>query len=299
MLVERGLLDLDRPVSAYWPEFGAHGKGAITVAQVLSHRAGLPFVPAELTTAEVLNDQVVAEHLAAMRPVWVPGAAFGYHALTVGAMASELTARITGATIAEFFDSEVRCPRGLEAWFHTPEEIEPRVAPVVFPEAQADANPTPGLADAVYANLGGSPSRLDIIANTRDGHTAGLAAASAVASARGLAGAYGAALWDDGYGRLFGDDTRRAMTQIRSDGLDITTGSVLRFGALFMLPWRERPFASWQAFGHDGAADALAFADPEVGLAFGYTTDRPWSGQDPRRPDALARLALRIARDSA
>lgn len=42
MLVERGKLDYDAPVADYWPEFAANGKGAFTVAEALSHQAGLP-----------------------------------------------------------------------------------------------------------------------------------------------------------------------------------------------------------------------------------------------------------------
>src|SRR6185436_20114835 len=44
ILVDRGRLRLDDPVSAHWPEFAAQGKGAITVAEVVSHRARLPGV---------------------------------------------------------------------------------------------------------------------------------------------------------------------------------------------------------------------------------------------------------------
>ena len=41
LLVERGLLDVERPLAEIWPEFGAAGKQGITVAEVLSHQAGL------------------------------------------------------------------------------------------------------------------------------------------------------------------------------------------------------------------------------------------------------------------
>src|SRR5262249_39008898 len=41
LLEDRGLVDVDRPVASYWPEFGRHGKGDITVLDVLLHRSGL------------------------------------------------------------------------------------------------------------------------------------------------------------------------------------------------------------------------------------------------------------------
>jgi CubicO group peptidase (beta-lactamase class C family) len=40
-LVDRGLLSFDAPVAQYWPEFGANGKSAITVRDMMRHRAGL------------------------------------------------------------------------------------------------------------------------------------------------------------------------------------------------------------------------------------------------------------------
>ncbi len=41
-LVAEGKLELDAPVAHYWPEFAAAGKAAISVRQLLCHRAGLP-----------------------------------------------------------------------------------------------------------------------------------------------------------------------------------------------------------------------------------------------------------------
>src|SRR5262249_9931242 len=54
ILVDRGLIDYDVAVAEYWPEFAANGKAAITVAEVMSHRAGLPVIDATLSMADVL-----------------------------------------------------------------------------------------------------------------------------------------------------------------------------------------------------------------------------------------------------
>src|SRR5262249_29203378 len=45
ILEDRGALDLDARVVDYWPEFGAAGKAATTVRQLLSHQAGAVGVP--------------------------------------------------------------------------------------------------------------------------------------------------------------------------------------------------------------------------------------------------------------
>src|SRR5688572_3471715 len=51
MLVGRaqGLLDYDRPVAAYWPEFAQNGKAHITVRQLLAHQAGLSAIDERIT----------------------------------------------------------------------------------------------------------------------------------------------------------------------------------------------------------------------------------------------------------
>ena len=41
VLVDRGALDLDANVAAYWPEFGSRGKAEIKVRQLLSHTSGI------------------------------------------------------------------------------------------------------------------------------------------------------------------------------------------------------------------------------------------------------------------
>lgn len=41
LLVQDGLLDLDRTVAHYWPEFGQHGKDRLLVREALSHQAGV------------------------------------------------------------------------------------------------------------------------------------------------------------------------------------------------------------------------------------------------------------------
>ena len=42
MLVDRGALSYDDTVASVWPEFAQNGKQHVTIAQVLSHQAGLP-----------------------------------------------------------------------------------------------------------------------------------------------------------------------------------------------------------------------------------------------------------------
>src|SRR5690348_10365484 len=98
MLADRGLLDFNAPVATYWPQFAANGKEAITVAMALSHQAGLPLYQADLPTDGFPDFDLLANRLAAEAPVWEPGTAHGYHAITIGVIEGELVRRITGRT---------------------------------------------------------------------------------------------------------------------------------------------------------------------------------------------------------
>jgi len=100
-LMEQGRLDPDALVAQYWPEFAANGKDAITVADVLSHRAGLAHCEGEFTLDEVMAVEPVVRALAAQAPNWEPGTAHGYHPRTYGWLTGEIVRRITSPT---------RCP---------------------------------------------------------------------------------------------------------------------------------------------------------------------------------------------
>src|SRR5262249_48439463 len=131
MLVERGLLDLDAPVTRYWPEFGQAGKENVPVHMLMSHRVGLSgFEPdSGIGPRDLLNWERCTATLAAMAPLWEPGTAYMYHAVTYGYLVGEVIRRITGKMPGKFFADEVAKPLGLELWIGLPASEEDRVAP--------------------------------------------------------------------------------------------------------------------------------------------------------------------------
>ncbi|MYR59106.1 serine hydrolase, partial [Streptomyces sp. SID625] len=96
LLHQRGELDLDAPVGAYWPEYKAAGKERTTVGQLLAHRAGVPVLDRPLTPAEAADPDLGAQAVAAQAPVWEPGTGHGYHAQTYSWLTGELVRRVTG-----------------------------------------------------------------------------------------------------------------------------------------------------------------------------------------------------------
>ncbi|MEU1676720.1 serine hydrolase domain-containing protein [Streptomyces roseifaciens] len=131
LLVQDGVLDLDREVAAYWPEFAAEGKGRLTLRELLAHRSGVVGVDGGFTTEELADDRLMAARLAAQRPFWEPGTAYGYHAFVIGALTGEVVRRVTGRSIQEIYEERIRAPYGLDFHLGLPEALEARCAGVL------------------------------------------------------------------------------------------------------------------------------------------------------------------------
>lgn len=258
-LIERGDLQLRTPVAEYWPEFSAR---EVTVAQVLSHTAGLAgFVP-----ADPLDWERCVKALARMRSRWAPGTAVAYHSLSWGWLVGELIRRVSGERVGAFVADEIAQPLALDLWIGLPEALEPRVAPQLV-----DGFPLGRLFDSRAARAAEVP------------------AANAVTDARSLARMYAALLGEVGGVRLLSDETVALARAPRTDGLPLAGAPdphAPRFGLGFELPRPGNPMLGPTSFGHAGAGGRLAFADPASGLAVGYTCTamrwRPERGPDPR-----------------
>ncbi|MDQ6752437.1 MAG: beta-lactamase family protein [Actinomycetota bacterium] len=280
LLVQEGLVDLDAPVTSYWPEFGAHGKDQLAVRQLLSHQAGLVGVPGGFAMDEYNDSPAVAARLAAAVPFWRPGNAFGYHALTMGVFLEELCRRVAGKRLQALYNERIRVPFGIDMFLGLPAELEHRYRDVLFDEdpAQPFADPAgiPGMAGNVRAG------NLLALPNVRSVRAAGSSSGAGVGSAVGLARLYAAASTGvDGAegGRPFlRAETVAAMSQEQVWGVDRVFSEESAYAIVFMKSHARRDFGSQKAFGHDGANAALGFADPAYGLGFGYVPQRAEEG---------------------
>ncbi|MGJ9404066.1 serine hydrolase domain-containing protein [Arthrobacter sp. KK5.5] len=288
ILLQEGVLELDAPVAAYWPEFADNGKELVTVRQLLSHQAGLPGVDGGMTLEEYEDSRLAARILGAAAPSWRPGAAHCYHALSIGVFMEELARRTAGERLQDIYERRIRAPFGIDFHLGLPETEEPRYRDVLKPAREAelpfvDPFGVFGLSVNSTAGLEGpdGPSRdiLDL-PNVRSVRAAGLAAAGGVANARGIARLYAAASTgvvgaDGKLGEPFlSDATRAAMSQEQVFGPDRGHGLLGAFGIVFMKSQPRNDFGSARAFGHDGANASLGFADPAYGIGFGYVPAR-------------------------
>src|SRR3954471_8582856 len=296
LLLQRGQLDLDRRVRDYWPEFAAKGKQDVTVRMLLSHQAGLPQADPALTWAELLDHHAAAERLAQTRPFWHPGSAFGYHGITIGNLASELVFRITGQTLHDFYESEIRAPYDLDFYLGLPAGQESRratVLPMVVPVGATRPAPVSLLGPVVFNTPG---PRLDM-ANDEASWRFGHPAASGCGSARGLARMMAAAVTGlEGAAPFLDADTVGIVGQQQVRGYDEVLGQQNRaHGIVFQKPTPELLFGGPRAIGHDGALGALACVDPDTAVAFAYTVARcPWPGGGAPRGIELAAALDRL-----
>jgi CubicO group peptidase (beta-lactamase class C family) len=132
LLADRGQIDYDAPVAAYWPQFAQGGKERITVRHVLTHSAGLHRMRTLVDSAHRMLDwEYMVAALERAEPVYEPGSRYGYHALTYGWLAGELIRRVSGWPIARFVEEEIARPLGLDGLYvGCPPQHRDRVAPL-------------------------------------------------------------------------------------------------------------------------------------------------------------------------
>ncbi|MFF8485804.1 serine hydrolase domain-containing protein [Streptomyces antibioticus] len=306
LLHQRGELDLDAPVGAYWPEYKTAGKERTLVWHVLAHRAGVPALDRPLTPAEAADPDLGAAAVAAQAPAWEPGTDHGYHAQTYSWLTGELVRRVTGRSVGAWIADEIAGPAGADLWLGLPEAQRARVGRVGKIDAPAPTGalrtrPKPAVT-AAWTDPGSLTRRafaaITPLPDENDpGYRAAvLPASNGIATADGLARFYASLIGEvDGGKRLFTPETVELARGERSAGPDRVLVVHTRFGLGSMLHGAASPLLSPASFGHPGRGGALGLADPESGLAFGYVTNgfRTSVTADPRA-QALLR-ALRTA----
>ncbi|MFD9335846.1 serine hydrolase domain-containing protein [Streptomyces sp. NPDC060028] len=280
LLTQDGVLDLDRPVSASWPEFTGDGKERLTVRQLVAHQSGLINADEGFDYDEIADDAVVAARLARQKPYWEPGTACGYHAFVIGALTGEVVRRVTGRSLQEVYEERIRAPYGLDLYLGMPQDyaVQGRWEPVLemLPTpaqlaAQADAAAPPELLPVAFNLHREPPMDLVAYANHPRVRALGPASAGGIGSARGVAALYAAAI--SGLGDrapLLEPQTAAEFARLQSAGEDRVTGEPDHFG----LGFERQPAVGPRAFGHSGAAGGQGFADPATGVAYGYTRRR-------------------------
>jgi CubicO group peptidase (beta-lactamase class C family) len=285
----RRWLDYEERVCTYWPEFAQNGKERITIRQLLAHQAGL-FAFDEPVNREVIADlDRLAQVMARQRPAWEPGERQAYHAISLGFYEGEIIRRVDPAhrSLGQVFDEEIARPLGAELYIRVPESLpdarlarlEPpsfwkRVTGLPLSMTLAAMNRRSVLFRSLITNPGTQfyldPQRV-VVRNLEAPSGGG------VGTARGIARAYG--VFATG-GRELGlrAETLEALKApaipSRHGFYDECFRGPAKFSLGFMKPSEAVRFGHPGAFGAPGAGGSMGYADPEVGIGYGYVTNR-------------------------
>jgi CubicO group peptidase (beta-lactamase class C family) len=245
LCVEKGLLDYSELVTTYWPEYGQNGKENTTVADILSHRAGLPLESGPIE--QILNWTAMVYSLEQQQPLWPPGTAHSYHALTYGWLAGELIRRVDPKkrTLGEFIQDEIANQIDIEFYVGLPAEEDYRVSPLTL--SLEDIRTLNDSVQALYAFY-----------NDPLLHQAEIPAANGITNARSLAKLYASLIMnlDDGKQKKLLNETilkQATKSNTPKDELDFLVNVVTSsFGMGFVLLDQIFPFFQSEIFGHPG-----------------------------------------------
>ena len=267
MIYEKGRFSFEDPVAKHWPEFGTRGKQSITIAQIMSHSAGIPDGP--MISPDQLGDrQAVARAVESMKPIWTPGTVNGYHAATFGWVLDELVFRWEGRNISRFMDEEVIRPLGLKNIFiGLPPQEFPRMAKMFVQEDVRQRQDT--------------RARFSDLLNSPEGMGLPLAWVGGVATAGDLACLMNILAYEGNFRgkKYFTRETQNKVSQPQNtpDTTDQRLTLPIRWGIGFMVGTTPRIFGDRQnprVVGHAGGSASITWADPDKKLSVAFLTNK-------------------------
>jgi CubicO group peptidase (beta-lactamase class C family) len=282
---ERGLVDYDAPIAAYWPEFAAHGKGGATVRHALTHRAGVPQMPVEVTPAMMCDWHAMCRAIADLPPLAPPGEKTLYQSMTFGWIVGEIVRRSDpkGRDFRRFVLDEIAAPLGLaDLWLGIPDAAEPRVA-IMSDRNSGDAPPP--LATLYMQSMPPQVALVPAVFERPDVRRACIPGVGGIFTARDEARfwamlAQGGEL--DGV-RLLSPDRVRGFTQIRDNGDEpdpVMFGTPIPIGRGGYWLGGHR-VASTSAIWHPGAGGSIGWADLDRRLAVAICHNRMFNTHNP------------------
>jgi CubicO group peptidase (beta-lactamase class C family) len=277
-LADRGALDFDAPVAKYWPEFAANGKAAIKVSHLMAHSAGLSGWRETLTTEDLYDWEKCVSLLAAQAPLWEPGTASGYHAITQGYLIGEVVRRITGKTIGTFFREEIAGPLGADFWIGLPASEDHRVADLIPPPPAGEIS---NLAQTEVQKITFNNPGVDVSATkTRAWRGAEIPAAGGTGNARSVARVH-AILANGGVvgGRRYMSEAgcRRALEK-QISGTDLILGMPVTFGMGFGIAGETVPAPNPNTVFWGGYGGSVIIIDFDARATYAYAMNKMGGG---------------------
>jgi CubicO group peptidase (beta-lactamase class C family) len=271
LLADRGLIDFTAPVAKYWPEFAANGKAAITVAQLMSHSAGMSGWKEKVTKDDLYDWEKATSLLAAQSPFWEPGAAPGYHALTQGYLVGEVIRRVTGKSVGTVFREEIAEPLHADFWIGLPASEDERVAELI-PPPPGEAVGDNGAQNDIQKNMATNPGIHVNETKTRAWRGAEIPAAGGTGNARSVAEIH-TILANGGVSRgkrFLSEAGARKALELQVEGTDLVMNIPARFGLGFGLAGGAVPLPHPNTIYWGGYGGSIIIIDYDARATLSY-----------------------------
>lgn len=281
LLVDRGRLELDHPVAAYWPEFAAFGKDGVSLGDALAHKAGVPGFLDPIDPALWLDPPGIEAAIAGATPLWPPGTQSGYHPLTIGFILDAVCRRVDGRTLGAILREDICAPRGIDFHIGLADDHHGRCAQIKKPREIATHRLSSEMTKAAFLKPWSAPNR-----GGPDWRRAEIPSANGHGTAVAVARLYEAFADHGRMGgeQVFSSETIDALTQARFDGEDLVLPFAVTWAAGIEIDRRGDYGPNPHAFAHSGMGGAAAYADPDRGFACAYVMNKqgPSLRADPR-----------------
>ena len=247
----------------------------MTLAQALSHQAGLPGYPDEMEPSDWFDRELMESRFAAMAPMWPLGEGSGYHPISYGVIADAVVRRadVKGRTVGAILREEICGPRGIDFHIGVPESEHERAAEHVLPPRPPHLGSMTPEKSAAFLKPWSSPGRRGTAAWRSAELPAANGHGTATAIARLMAPFATQGRLDDA-AFVSGAVIEAAMKE-RVHGPDRVLPFDLSFAAGVMINRESGAFGPEpKAVGHYGFGGSCGFADPERGVSGAYVMNR-------------------------
>jgi CubicO group peptidase (beta-lactamase class C family) len=296
ILAEENVIDYNKPVVEYWPEFGVNGKENITVRQAMAHQAGIPSTPKFISMAEACDFDAACARLAEMTLEWEPGSTMQYHSRSWGWLVGGIIRKATGRTISDLLLEKITIPLGIEndLFFginddgdkrFSPFEIQPASKEQISTAPITNVPPPPGSIAELSLPL------MDFV-NLPTVRRCCMPAVNGIMSAKAIAKNYASLLGEvDGVRLVPESRLKIATTRVTDPG---TTPECFGHGMGLGYCLKGTSSDMGSTFGHGGAGGSEGMANSTINMSVGITKNRMDTHAD--APDHTNRLVMQEIR---
>jgi CubicO group peptidase (beta-lactamase class C family) len=287
ILIDKNILDLEKPVSYYWDAFKKKNKSEIKLKHILSHQSGLYRFKERITQKDLLDWNKIISILENQEPDHKPGEKTYYHAKTHGFLIGEIIKKTTDKSLGELVFELLSSKLKLDFFIGTPANQLSNIAFLYQDETKNKISPE--------FNAFNNPEHEIDFYNKKDWQVSEVPSMNGHGNARSIAKIYDVFVND----LILKKNILLSGTSIKK----CLTESTSRIDQCLMLPirWSEVGLilrGGWlfgknkESFGHNGWGGSLGFADPMLGIGVAYTTNKinPSNASDQRIINILKKL---------